>query len=358
MILSRIDRYVGRSVLVGTALVLAVVLAITTLFSLVDVLPDYGRGNFDFAALVRFVVLSQARKLYEIFPVVTLIGTLLGLSALSLGSELTAMRAAGVSILRIVGAAMKTGIALVVVSALFGEYVVPWADNEAQLGRARALGEGLQNVKRSGLWLRDGNYYLRIREVLPDLSLLSVSIFEVNETLSLRDQLFARRAVYLPEAKAWRLEDVRDATIGDDGLKVRRAERQLWRTSLTPEMVNVFSIKPDGLSTMQLARYVEHLRSNGQDTARYQLAFWQKLLLPLATAMMILLAAPFVFHHFRSGGMSKRLFIGVLLGLVFVVLNRTFGFLGLVYGLPPWLGATIPLLLFALLATVAMRRVA
>jgi len=357
MILSRIDRYVGRSVLVGTALVLAVVLAITTLFSLVDVLPDYGRGNFDFAALVRFVVLSQARKLYEIFPVVTLIGTLLGLSALSLGSELTAMRAAGVSILRIVGAAMKTGIALVVVSALFGEYVVPWAENAAQLGRARALETSLQK-KGSGIWLRDGKRYVNISEVLPDLSLLRLSVFEVDDTLRLRDQLFARRAVYLPGEAAWRLEDVRDATIGDDRLEVRRAERQLWRASLTPEMVKVFSVKPEGLSIMQLARYVEHLRSNGQDTARYQLAFWQKLLLPLATAMMILLAAPFVFHHFRSGGMSKRLFIGVLLGLAFVVLNRTFGFFGLLYGLPPWLGATIPLLLFALLATVAMRRVA
>jgi len=357
MILSRIDRYVGRSVLVGTALVLSVVLAITMLFSLVDVLPDYGRGNFDFAALARFVVLSQARKLYEIFPVVTLIGTLLGLSALSLGSELTAMRAAGVSILRIVGAAMKTGIALVVVSALFGEYVVPWAENAAQLGRARALETSLQK-KGSGIWLRDGSRYVNISEVLPDLSLLRLSVFEVDDGLRLRDQLFARRAVYLPDEAAWRLEDVRDATIGDDRLEVRRADRQLWRASLTPEMVKVFSVKPEGLSVMQLARYVEHLRSNGQDTARYQLVFWQKLLLPLATAMMILLAAPFVFQHFRSGGMSKRLFIGVLLGLVFVVLNRTFGFFGLLYGLPPWLGATIPLLLFALLATVAMRRVA
>jgi len=245
----------------------------------------------------------------------------------------------------------------VVVSALFGEYVVPWAENAAQLGRARALETSLQK-KGSGIWLRDGKRYVNISEVLPDLSLLRLSVFEVDDTLRLRDQLFARRAVYLPDEAAWRLEDVRDATIGDDRLEVRRAERQLWRASLTPEMVKVFSVKPEGLSIMQLARYVEHLRSNGQDTARYQLAFWQKLLLPLATAMMILLAAPFVFHHFRSGGMSKRLFIGVLLGLAFVVLNRTFGFFGLLYGLPPWLGATIPLLLFALLAIVAMRRVA
>jgi lipopolysaccharide export system permease protein len=357
MILSRIDRYVGRSVLVGTALVLAVVTAITTLFALVDVLPDYGRGNFDTAALVRYVVLSQARKLYEIFPVVTLIGTLLGLSALALGSELTAMRAAGISTLRILGAAMKTGVALVVASALFGEFVVPVAENAAQLGRARALETSLQK-KGSGLWLREGQRYVNIGEVLPDLSLLRVSVFEVDENLRLRGQTFAQRAVYVPEDKAWRLIGVRDTALADDRLSVQRAGERMWHASLTPEMVNVFSVKPEGLSIMQLARYVEHLRKNGQDTARYRLAFWQKLLLPLATAMMILLAAPFVFQHFRSGGMSKRLFIGVLLGLVFVVLNRTFGFFGLLYGLPPVLGAGMPLLLFFLLALYSMRRVA
>lgn len=357
MILSRLDRYIGRSVLVGTALVLAVVAVITTLFALIDVLPDYGRGSFDAGALVRYVVLSQARKLYEIFPVVTLIGTLLGLSALALGSELTAMRAAGVSTMRILGGAMKTGVALVVVSTLFGEFVVPWAENAAQLGRARALETGLQK-KGSGLWLREGPRYINIGEVLPDLSLLRVSLFEVDETLRLRGQMVARRAVYVPEEQAWRLEGVREATVGDDRLNVQRVEERLWRAALTPEMVNVFSVRPEGLSIMQLARYVEHLRNNGQDTARYRLAFWQKLLLPLATAMMILLAAPFVFQHFRSGGMSKRLFIGVLLGLVFVILNRTFGFFGLLYGLPPVLGAGIPLLLFLLLAVYSMRRVA
>lgn len=357
MIFSRIDRYVGRSVLVGTSLVLAVVAVITTLFALIDALPDHGRGNFDAGALVRYVVLSQARKIYEIFPVITLIGTLLGLSALALGSELTAMRAAGISTMRILGAAMKTGVALVVASTLFGEFVVPWADNAAQLGRARALETGLQK-KGSGLWLREGQRYVNIGEVLPDLSLLRLSIFEVDETLRLRGQTFARRAVYLPKEQAWQLEGVRDTAVGDDRLSVQRVDNRLWRASLTPEMVNVFSVRPEGLSIMQLTRYVEHLRSNGQDTARYRLAFWQKLLLPLATAMMILLAAPFVFQHFRSGGMSKRLFIGVLLGLTFVVLNRTFGFFGLLYGLSPVLGAGLPILLFFLLALYSLRRVA
>lgn len=356
MIASRIDRYIGRSVLVGTALVLAVIAVITTLFSVVDALPDLGRGNFDTAELIRYVALSQARKLYEIFPVVTLIGTLLGLSALALGSELTAMRAAGISATRIVGGAMKTGIFLVAVSALFGEFVVPAADNAAELGRARALETSLQK-KGSGLWLREGPRFINIGEVLPDLSLLRISVFEVDEMSALHRQISARRASYLPDARAWQLEGVRESGLVDDALKVQRAERQLWQTSLTPEMVNVFSVKPEGLSVTQLARYIDHLRSNGQETARYRLVFWQKVLLPLATAAMILLATPFVFHHVRSGGMSRHLFVGVLLGLVFVVLNRTFGFFGLLYGLPPLLGAGIPLLLFFFLAMYSMRRV-
>jgi lipopolysaccharide export system permease protein len=353
MILTRLDRYIGRSLLTSITLVLSVMLAMTIFFVLVDALPDYGKGSFGAYEITRYVLLSQARQLYELFPMATLIGTLMALSALALNSELIAMRAAGVSVPRIMLAAMKTGLALILAVVLLGEFVVPTAENEAQLGRAQALATGLQQ-KGTGLWLRDGAVFVNIGEVLPDLSLLRLNIYQMDDQARLITQTSAQRAWY--EAGAWRLEAVRESRIEKNRVRVRQLKDLTWLSVLTPEMVNVFSIRPEGLSMLQLARYIEHLRQNSQDTARFRLAFWQKLLLPFATAVMMLLAAPFVFRHFRSGGMSQRIFIGIMLGLTFVVLNRSFGYFGLIYGLPPVLGAAMPIVLFLLLALGLLRR--
>lgn len=353
MILSRLDRYIGRHLLTSITLVLSVMLAMTLFFVLVDALPDYGKGSFGFYEIARYVLFSQARQLYELFPMATLIGTLMALSALALNSELIAMRAAGVSVPRIMLAAMKTGLALILAVVLFGEFVVPTAENEAQLGRAQALAAGLQQ-KGTGLWLRDGAVFVNIGEVLPDLSLLRLNIYQLDDQARLSVQTSAQRAWH--EAGAWRLEAVRESRIEKNRVRVRQLQDLTWQSVLTPEMVNVFSIRPEGLSMLQLARYIEHLRQNSQDTARFRLAFWQKLLLPFATAVMMLLAAPFVFRHFRSGGMSQRIFIGIMLGLTFVVLNRSFGYFGLIYGLPPVLGAAMPIVLFLLLALGLLRR--
>jgi lipopolysaccharide export system permease protein len=353
MILTRLDRYIGRNLLTSITLVLSVMLAMTIFFVLVDALPDYGKGSFGLYEITRYVLFSQARQLYELFPMATLIGTLMGLSALALNSELIAMRAAGVSVPRIMLAAMKTGLALILAVVLLGEFVVPTAENEAQLGRAQALAAGLQQ-KGTGLWLRDGAVFVNIGEVLPDLSLLRLNIYQLDDQARLIAQTSAQRAWH--ETGGWRLEAVRESRIEKNRVRVRQLKDLTWQSVLTPEMVNVFSIRPEGLSMLQLGRYIEHLRQNSQDTARFRLAFWQKLLLPFATAVMMLLAAPFVFRHFRSGGMSQRIFIGIMLGLTFVVLNRSFGYFGLIYGLPPVLGAAMPIVLFLLLALGLLRR--
>jgi lipopolysaccharide export system permease protein len=127
---------------------------------------------------------------------------------------------------------------------------------------------------------------------------------------------------------------------------------------VTPDVVRVFAVRPDSLSTLDLYHYIQHLRRNHQDTARYQLAFWNKVLLPVATGVMILLAVPFVFGQMRSGGMGQKVFVGIMIGLVFNALNRGLGYMGLLYGLPTFLAAVLPVAIFLLLALYLLRRVA
>jgi lipopolysaccharide export system permease protein len=351
--LTILDRYVGRAMLIGTALVFGVFAALFVFIVLVDVLPDYGKGHFGLYQLARFVVLSQPSKLYEIFPVTVLIGTLLGLSTLAVNSELVAMRAAGISKVRIILATMKTGLFLMIAAVLVGEYVVPVAETRAETGRAEALETGFQRG-RTGLWLRDGPSFVNVGEVLPDLSLLHVTIYDVSPAFELRRDTYAARAAYVDDH--WELTQVKRSRIEPERVDVQTEPEAPWNPAITPSDVAVFTTSPQALSIAQLSLYVQHLRNNNQDVGQYLLAFWQKLLMPVATAVMVLLATPFVFRPARSGGMAQRIFIGVALGLAFVVVNRSVGYLALIYGVPPLVAAVTPLVAFLGIALILVRR--
>ncbi len=365
--ISILDRYIGRRMLFGAAVVTGVLVSLLTLVVLVDALRDYGKGEFGLAALLEYVLLSQPRRLYEVFPVVALVGSLLGLSTLAMHSELIALRAAGVSVARIVAAALKTGLLLMAAAVLLGELVVPNTESQALEGRARALATGLQS-RQSGLWLRDRDDFVNLGEVLPNHELLRVTLYDFKDAGTpcngrpgdcgsdrrLQALVYAERARLEP--RQWRLERVRLSRLTATGVETESHDSLVWPSGLTPDVVAAFAVRPEALSLVQLHRYVWHLAAHGQETGRYRLAFWQRLMLPFAVAVMVLLATPFVFRHARSGGMAGRLFIGVLLGLGFLMANRSFGYLGLIYGVPPWLGAMLPIAAFFALSLWLLRR--
>jgi lipopolysaccharide export system permease protein len=356
MMLSLLDRLIARHVFYSTLLVLNVLVALAVFFVLVDALKDYGQANFGLFEVIRYVVLRQPQQVYELSPIGALIGTIMGLSTLALNSELTAMRAAGVSVARIVTATMKVGLLFALVILLVGEYVVPASENMAQTGRARALETPLQK-KSTGIWLRSGPMFVNIGEVLPDLSLLRMNIYVFGQDNRLRIQTSARRAWH--DGNQWRLEDVSESLIvGNEAVQTRRMPEEGWHSELTPEVASVFAIRPESLSLQQLHYYIRHLQQNNQDTRNFRVAFWQKVFMPLATLIMVLLATPFVFRQARSGGLSHRTFIGIMLGLLFIIFHKSLGYFGALYALPPLAAALIPIAVFFAVALFLLRRAA
>ncbi|MHB8741841.1 MAG: LPS export ABC transporter permease LptG [Sulfuricaulis sp.] len=353
--LTLLDRHVARHILYATLLVLNVLVALAVFFILIDGLKDYGKASFGIFALIKYVILKQPEQVYSLSPIAALIGTIMGLSTLALNSELTAMRAAGVSVARIVGSTMKIGIAFAIVILLVGEYVVPVAENLAQTGRAKALATALQQ-KSSGIWLRSGTSFVNIGEVLPDLSLLRMNIYDFDANSHLRMQTAAKHAVY--KDGKWILDDVNESVIlGDEAVQIRHVPMEEWSSTVTPDVVSVFAVQPDSLSIQQLYYYIGHLEMNNQDTRNFRLVFWQKIFLPLTTLVMMLLATPFVFRQIRSGGMSNRVFIGIMLGLLFIIVDQSFGYFGVLYAIPPVVAALLPIVLFFSLAVFLLNRV-
>lgn len=351
-----LDLYIARNVLYQTAVVVAVLVGLFMFITFIEQIGELGTGSYGALDAIEFTVLSVPRILYEVFPMSALLGSILGLSSMAVDSELVVIRAAGVSMVRMIGSVLKIGAVLAVVAMLIGELVTPWSETEAQRGRAEALQQDISQQTDFGLWMRDRMTYVNVGEVLPDLSLLNVRIFEFDDEGRLRSLVYADEGEY--QNQRWRLEGIEQTLISEDrsGAESKEVNAAYWTTDVTPEILSVFLISPDQLSAWQLNRYIGHLRDNNQDTSSYELALWTKIMTPVATAVMVILAIPFVFSQVRTGGFGRNLFFGIMLGLAYFALNKGFGYVVLVFDIPPMMGAMLPTLLFLGIGVLLLRR--
>jgi len=352
-----LDRYLGFIILQYTLTTMLVLLGLFTFIIFLDQLSDLGQGNYDLLEAITYVILVIPRTIYELFPMAALLGTIIGLSMLASDSELVVMRSSGVSLLQITSAALKMGGLFVLAAILIGELVSPYTETQAQRGRAEALQEDIKQATSFGLWMRDSHTYVNIGEILPDLTLLRIKVFEFDNQRALRSLVEARYGKF--EADHWIIDQVKQTLVDPESgePKVIRTNSAKWNSQVTPQILSVFLIKPEQLSFIQLSKYIRHLSENQQKTDPYELAFWSKIMLPLSTAVMVFLAIPFVFINVRSGSLGRSLFVGIMLGIGFYVTNKGFGYFVLVNDLPPLLGATIPVLLFMVIALVLMHRI-
>ena len=345
-----LTRYLRREIYSSIALVFAALIMLFSLLDLINELSSMGRGDYRLGYVLLFVVLTIPGHIYELFPVAVLIGTILAMVQMASNSELTVYRSSGVSLKQMIEALIKIGLPLVILCFLFGEFVSPPSERMAQQLRLKA-----QNAKvsvkefRSGVWVKDERSFINVRSVLPDTSLLDVSIYEFDASYHLHSIIAAERASYLEDAH-WQLEGVRETLFEKQGVTTDNRPRADWHSSLNPEILSVLLVVPEQMSAWNLYIYTGHLRDNHQKTARYEIAMWNKLVYPFAVLVMMLLALPFSSYQRREGGISSKIFLGIVLGLSFHFIGRLFANVGALNDWSPLLSATAMSWLFLLLA--------
>lgn len=352
-----LDVYIGKILVSYVLVTVMVLLGLFTFVDFVEELGDLDKGRYGIAQVFQYVVLGIPKSLYEVFPIAALIGSILGLSTLARDSELVVMRAAGVSIQRIVFAVVKVGFVLAVIAMILGEVVSPYTETKAEQVRLNAIQSSIRQKDDRGVWMRDENTYVNIGEVLPNLTLLKIKIFEFDERNFLRFLSTAEEGEYQLDNKRWLLKGLRRTMIDDDSSAADEVNAAYWSTGVDPNILRVFRIEPEQLSLWQLDQYIDHLDSNKQDTRSYELVFWSKIITPFATIVMLILAVPFVFKEARSGNLGRSLFFGIIIGLAFFIMNKAFGFFVTLFSIPPILGASLPTILVCILAIVMIRRI-
>jgi lipopolysaccharide export system permease protein len=351
----QIDLYITRQVVSASLLTLFKLAALLALFKFLDQLTDLGRGNYQVSDIFMYIILWFPTNLVEIFPTSVLIGTLFGLGSLASNSELTILRAAGMSTWEIASAAVKASLLLMIFIIVLGEWVVPVSSKAAQQLRSTAINSGNLSFSKTGLWARQDLQIIQLGNVLSDGRISEVTLYNLTEDNSVSSIVKAESASKIGEQ--WVLSNSVETRFLPGRVISEKQPSQIWTNPLAEPQLEALTLNPDSLSLIALLNYLDYLQQNGLQTGSFQLAFWRKLAQPVGIAVMVFLAVSFVLGPVRNVSMGARVFTGVLLGLGFHIANQLFGPVSLVMGLWPIFGAIVPLAIFTLLAYWLMRRV-
>jgi lipopolysaccharide export system permease protein len=349
-----LDIYIGRIIASTTFLTLAVFVSLSGIIKFVEQMRSIGRGDYDLAHAALFVLYAIPRDIEVFFPMSALIGGLIGIGMLASNSELIVMQAAGLSRLDIIKSVMKTATILVLVSMSVGEWLAPKGESIAREIKAQAISGGSLISANSGVWAKDGDYFINIGEALDRGEIRNVQIYRFNDSLKLESWLRAQSAVYVNDV--WLLKDVVETNVDKTEVVTTTYPEKSWKSTLTPEKLGVVTVKPESLSIRGLIDYLDYLKLNDQDASRYELAFWRKIMQPVTVAVMLLVALSFIFGPLRSVSMGARIMMGVITGILFFVFAEILGSLSLVYRFAPILGATIPSAIFVCLSLYLMNK--
>jgi len=349
----KLDRYIGSSVFMAILAVLGIILGLATLFAFIDEMSDVS-DTYTLADVASYVLLTAPRRLYDMLPMAALIGCLIGLGSLASNSELTVMRAAGVSVGRIVWAVMKPMLVLMLVGVLIGEYVAPATENTAQANRSLAQGGGDAQSAKHGLWHRQGDEFIHINSVQPNGILYGVTRYRFDEQRHMLSSSFSKRAQFVEDH--WQLSDVTTTLFHDKNTEVVATPQERWDVAISPQLLSTVVMAPESLSITGLWGYIHYLADQGLNNGRYWLAFWVRVLQPLVTAALVLMAISFIFGPLRSVTLGQRVFTGVLVGFTFRIAQDLLGPSSLVFGFSPLFAVLVPAGVCALAGLWLLRR--
>jgi len=328
-------------------------LALFAFFDLIRELNDLGKGNYRLTSLLAFVALSVPAHVYVVLPVAALIGTLFVLARLSEQSELTVMRASGLSLVRLAVYVASAGGVIAVATLLFGEFVAPNSDEAAMDLRLKATSAIVAREFRSGFWIKDDRSFVNIQDVTGDAKLVNLRIYEFDKANRLTTISRAESGTYAGPSK-WSLSNVELTRFEGERTVLEKLPVAVWNSVLTPDMLSVLKVVPEQMSAGKLVSFIDHLRDNRQRTTRYEIALWNKVLYPLAAIIMMVLAIPFAVQHSRTGGLGGKVALGILLGVTFHFSGRLFSHVGLLNDWPATVSAGLPTTIFFAMAIAGL----
>jgi lipopolysaccharide export system permease protein len=350
-----LGRYIAKTVIASTLLVVLVVTALSFFINFLGELRDIGVGDYGIIQAAAHALLNLPHTIYQFFPMLVLLGGVLGLGNLAAHQELIVMRISGLSVPRIMAAVLAAALLLIVIGLTMGEVIAPHLYYLANQHKSMAQNAGQAVITDSGVWVHEDDNFIHIVKVMPHHHLEGVTRYEFDASHKLLTATYVQAMDYIN--KQWVLHKLVKTTFGNDTTTQESALETHWDLALNPNLLNVGLVEPEEMPLLTLLQYTRHLTRNGLQANEFKFDFWKRVLQPLTILMMLVLAVPFVFVSPRSVTMGWRMVGGILCGFVFYILSGLFGQVSIVFQISPFLAALMPILLFAGLGYLLMRRI-
>ena len=373
-----LQRYFLSQIVQSVVFILVAFLGLFAFFDLITELSSVGRGGYQLQHVFVYILLGFPGYIYELMPFAVLIGTIYAMARFASNSEFTIMRVSSLSTRDACMMLAKVGVLFLAFTFLVGEVLTPISSRMASEFRNGLIGRNISDRFRTGMWSRDtirenghdgaviGSRFINIKFMQTDGTVEQIKFYEFNKDMELLRILTADKGVYLGN-REWRFEGVTESRVKSESrnknarfpqsaphLDIQKYDTVKVVSDVTPDILSVISVDANKMSAYELAVYNQHLVENKQDATSYQIAFWKKIIYPFSVFVMMALALPFAYLHFRSGGVSLKIFTGIMIGVAFILINNLFSHIGLLNTWPPFLTAVIPSLLFLIFAVFAL----
>jgi lipopolysaccharide export system permease protein len=350
-----LDRYIATEIAKAFFLVMLTLVLLFSFLDLIQQLDNIGSGSYRFADAVLYELRMLAPRTLELLPFGALMGTTLALAMLANQGEVIAAQAAGVSVARFAWSVLQSGILVAVAAALIDELLVSQLHQEAVQQRSMSLANAEVTPADEGFWIYHGDRFIHINRVLHGRIPADIDILQLNDERRVSLYIHAKQAD-IGDPSNWLLRDVVVKNLAEMPTVTEHHPSMYWESYLTSEQVGLLEVPPRTMSPTQLYAYVHYLQGSGQPSARYELTLWQKLALPAAVGVMVLLAIPAAFGTPRSMSVGKRVLIALGGGLLFHILTQVVANSGLILQLPAALTTLATPVVTAIVALVVLRR--
>lgn len=342
--MKQITKYLNKEFFISITMIMLGLIALFSFFDFIQEINDLGKGGYGLIQIINYIILSIPGHVYEIIPLAVLIGAMYTVGELSQNSEFTVMRSSGLSIKKIAASLIYVGLFFCFLTFIIGDLISPNSEKNAQRLKISSTDSVVSQEFKSGFWIKDGKSFVNIENVLPNSSLEDIHIYEFDNDFKLRTIVNAKQGVF--QDGQWKLNNITLTHLGEEKVTSTNIENGNWKSLIRPEMMNALIISPEKMSTINLVKFINYLRLNNQKVTRYEIALWEKLIHPIMPLVMLLFAVPFGFLQERSGGKYLKMFLGIIIGISYLILNTMIKHLGLLNDWQPFMSSLIPTIIF------------
>ena len=346
------DRYIAKTLLSYTLVVLVVWLSIYSFFNFLTEINVVGQESYTILSAIKYIILKMPEVTYSQASPVILLGCVLGMGHLATTNQLLIFQISGASILKITGTTLKNALIFVIAIIAIGELLAPMSSNFAELGRSNALGNNVLTTSQEGFWIRDGDNFINVKKNIDGKLFSGITVIEVNSSNKIERVIKSENAVF--DGNSLDMSGTDIFSISDesffDNISLKERNSYNKTVSFDQDLIDSLKKEPKDLTTWTIIKQIQFLSDNKLRSEVFEVELYKRLIKPVTLVAMILLAMLFIFGSTRDITLGRKIFFGVALGLSFEMLSRIASAMALSFDFNPLMSAVLPSTLVMLIS--------